>query len=211
MSSKILPARALTVAGILTVTVLGGASIAASAQTPPPTVARASGGWVVDAARNGDTRAAGVFIAHGADVDEGRDRDGTPLIVAAGNGDLTMARFLIGQGAEVDRSMRGDGNPLIAAAANGRIEMANYLIALGADVNAVVPDDETPLINAAREGHLDVVRRLVTAGADVNLAVPAKLSSGATEIRSPLSQYSGNIGAGCDHGKHKHGNTRFIL
>ena len=66
--------------------------------------------------------------------------------------------------------------------------MTDYLITLGADVNAVVPDDETPLINAAREGHLDIVRRLVTAGADVNLAVPVTLASGATEVRSPLSQ-----------------------
>jgi ankyrin repeat protein len=185
MPSKPAFARILITAGALTAIVLCGAAIQASAQTP---VARASGGWLVDTARTGDTRAAAVFIARGADVNTGRDHDGTPLIVAARNGDLVMARFLIEQGAEVDRQMKGDGNPLIAAAANGRLEMANYFIALGADVNAVVPDDETPLINAAREGHLDLVRQLVAAGADVNLAVPVTLNSGATEIRSPLSQ-----------------------
>ena len=186
MPSKTPYARALIVIGALTTTALAGVALQVSAQTATP--APASSGWVVDAARTGDIGAAEVFLAHGADVDEGRERDGTPLIVAARNGDLTMARFLVEQGARIDHPMKGDGNPLIAASANGRLEMADYLIGLGADVNAIVPDDETPLINAAREGHLAVVQRLVAAGADVNLAVPVTLASGATEVRSPLSQ-----------------------
>ncbi|WP_396595003.1 ankyrin repeat domain-containing protein [Brevundimonas sp. R86498] len=194
MLPKTLSARTsaprLVVAGVLTAAALGGIAIQASAQTSP--VARppalASGAWLVDAARNGDTRAAEVFIAHGADVDQGKPGDGTPLIVAARNGDMTMARFLVEQGAAVDRSLDGDGNPLINAAASGHLEMAKYLISSGANVNAVVPNDETPLINAAREGHLDLVQELVEAGADVNLAVPVTLRSGATEFRSPLSQ-----------------------
>lgn len=186
MPSKTPSARALIVIGALTATALTGVALKVSAQTATP--APASGAWVVDAARTGDTGAAEVFLAHGADVDAGRESDGTPLIVAARNGDLTMARFLVQQGAGIDRPMKGDGNPLIAAAANGRIEMTDYLIGLGADVDAVVPDDETPLINAARQGHLAVVQRLVAAGADVNLAVPVTLASGATEVRSPLNQ-----------------------
>ncbi|WP_426038605.1 ankyrin repeat domain-containing protein [Brevundimonas sp. DC300-4] len=189
MSPKTLSVRPLTTAGIVA-TLLCGVAIHASAQTsrPEPATLPASGAWVLDAARTGDVRAAEVFIAHGADVDAGREHDGTPLIMAARNGDLTMARFLIEHGAEIDRPMKGDGNPLIAAAASGHIEMADYLIGLGADVNAIVPDDETPLINAAREGHLSVVQRLVAAGADVNLAVPVTLASGGTEVRSPISQ-----------------------
>ena len=85
MPSKPLSARALIVVGALTATALGMA-VQVSAQTATP--APASSGWVVDAARTGDTAAAEVFLAHGADIDAGREGDGTALIVAARNCDL---------------------------------------------------------------------------------------------------------------------------
>lgn len=166
-------------------TVIGGMALNAAAQSVAPT---ASGGWLVDAARNRETEAARVFIAHGADVDHVRPGDGTPLIVAAAKGDIAMVRLLLEQDATVNKPAAGDGNPLIAAAAHGQTEVVDYLIAQGADVNAIVVDDETPLINAAREGRLETVRHLVAKGADVNLAVRVDLQSGGTELRSPLSQ-----------------------
>ncbi|WP_162938892.1 ankyrin repeat domain-containing protein [Brevundimonas naejangsanensis] len=165
--------------------VIGGMALNAAAQSVAPT---ASGGWLVDAARNSETEAARVFIAHGADVDHFRSGDGTPLIVAAAKGDIAMVRLLLEQDANVNKPAAGDGNPLIAAAAHGHTEVVDYLIAQGADVNAIVVDDETALINAAREGHLETVRHLVARGADVNLAVRVDLRSGGTELRSPLSQ-----------------------
>ena len=165
--------------------VVGAVALTAAAQTAVP---QASGSWLVDAARNRETEAARVFIAHGADVDHARTGDGTPLIVAAAQGDMAMVRLLMEQDASVNKPARGDGNPLIAAAAHGRTEVADYLIAHGADVNAVVIDDETPLINAAREGHMETVRLLVARGADVNLAVRVNLPEGRTELRSPLNQ-----------------------
>jgi len=162
-----------------------GLALSAVAQSVDPA---ASGGWLVDAARNSETEAARVFIGHGAEVDHVRSGDGTPLIVAAANGDMAMVRLLLEQGAEVDKPAAGDGNPLIAAAAHGQTEVVDYLIAQGADVDAIVVNDETPLINAAREGHLETVQHLVAKGADVNLAVRVDLQSGGTELRSPLSQ-----------------------
>lgn len=163
----------------------GGAGLSAMAQGAE---ARASGSWLVDAAKNNETAAARVFIDRGADVNHARSGDGTPLIVASAMGDMPMVRLLLDQGADVNKPVKGDGNPLIAAAAHGHDEVVDYLIAHGANVNAVVVGDETPLINAAREGRLDTVRRLVAKGADVNLTVRVQLLSGGAELRSPLSQ-----------------------
>jgi Ankyrin repeats (3 copies)/Ankyrin repeat len=176
-TAKFLSAAALA-------TIFGGLALSAAAQS----TARASGGWLVDAAQNRETAAAKVFIERGANVDHARAGDGTPLIVASAMGDMAMVRLLLQQGADVNKPAAGDGNPLIAAASHGHTEVVDYLIANGANVNAIVVNDETPLINAAREGRLETVRHLVARGADVNLAVKVDLQSGGTERRSPLNQ-----------------------
>ena len=142
---------------------------------------------LVDALVEGDQDAARALIRAGADPNEFRPGDGTPLIVAARQRNLPMARMLLEAGADPNKPAPGDGSPLIVAAAGGDVELLQVLVEAGADVNGYVWGDETPLINAAREGRLDAARYLIEQGADVNLAVDAPTLTGVV-TRSPLSE-----------------------
>ena len=142
-------------------------------------------GYLIEAVSEGDPKVIRRLISSGANVNQYRPGDGTPLVEAARLGDLPTARMLVRGGADVNLAAPGDGNPLIMAAAHRRLEMAQFLVAAGADVNAYVKFDETPLINAARSGDLALVRFLIDRGADPNLAVPSGNRPG--EMRSPLN------------------------
>lgn len=86
------------------------------------------------AAEQGNARAIGILLDHGADLHAQQIAGATPLHLAAGrSGDPEVVRLLLARGARVDALNRLRMTPLINAAATGRKEVVALLLAAGAD------------------------------------------------------------------------------
>ncbi len=109
------------------------------------------------------------LLQKGADVNEGRGVQRTPLHEAAMWGKTDMAKVLIEKGADVNAPDGLGDTPLMTAAGSGQIEMVKLLIQKGADVNARNKDQETALHKAAEYSlrNSEAVALLLQKGADV--------------------------------------------
>jgi ankyrin repeat protein len=119
----------------------------------------------VDAARRGDARVVGLFIAAGLDVN-GRDREGyLALAEAAGRGDLPMVQALLKAGARVDEPMGrfGHGRALGWAAAGGHEPVVRAMLAARPSRQTV----SRAFVAAASGGQVAMMTLLRDAGADL--------------------------------------------
>ena len=139
-------------------------------------------------ARSGNTAAAQVLIAHGADVNaRERWREQTALMWAAAQNQPAMVELLIEHGAEVDarsvvndwpRQVTGEPRrmyrpfggltPLLFAAREGCLECARALVAAGANIDLPDPKGVTALFLAIDNFHFDTAKLLIEAGANPN-------------------------------------------
>jgi hypothetical protein len=134
-----------------------------------------------EAARFGREELAALLIAHGADVNLGREPRGeTPLHLAAQYGHHAVAVVLVDRGADVNASTTFGRTPLHEAASglagtsdtDGRVEVATLLIARGANVNArergsgFTPLDQTTAGTAIPGANERLNKLLLEAGAN---------------------------------------------
>jgi ankyrin repeat protein len=110
----------------------------------------------------GKAEAAGLLLAHGADVDaRGRGwMTGTPLHSAASSDHTDVARMLLEAGAEPNAQQSGGWTPLHSAARNGNLELVGLLLACGADPAAENDDGSNVLALAEEGGGADVIERI---------------------------------------------------
>jgi ankyrin repeat protein len=83
----------------------------------------------------GQTKAAGLLIQHGAQVNQpsNNPQKVAPLHSAAAGQHLEIARMLLEAGADVNAVQEGGFTPLMSAAQNGQVEMVRLLLERGAD------------------------------------------------------------------------------
>ena len=123
---------------------------------------------LLDAVKDGDSRAAKAQLAKKADPNLA-DADGTTALHwSVENDDAELAQALIAAGARARVANRHGIAPLHLAATNGNATIVQRLIAAGADVNVATPGGETPLMLAARTGDPETVKALLTGGAVVD-------------------------------------------
>ena len=121
------------------------------------------------ASYKGNTGAARVLLAHGADANATNKFQRTPLCSAYhGGGHLDVMRLLLDNGAEVDVYYDSAGLLMHEASrhASGQA-VVQLLLQYKADVNARNHENETPLHHASRHGGADVVQLLLEHKADV--------------------------------------------
>jgi ankyrin repeat protein len=138
--------------------------------------------------RTSNVAAAGLLIAHGAQVNaRERWRDQSALMWAAAEAQPAMVRLLLRHGAVVDaRSLvnnwarqvtaeprmqarpSGGFTPLLYAARSGCLECAQLLIKAGANPNLTDPDGVSPLLESILNFHFDLAALLVRQGVDVD-------------------------------------------
>ncbi len=127
-------------------------------------------GELANAALYGDYAKVRQLLAQGADVNEGRGVQRTPLHQAVFSGFKDMVNILIGKGGDVN-SRDGNGDtPLMTALLTGRPEMMRLLIQKGANVNARNKRQETALHQAVASfiKNTEDILLLLQNGADVN-------------------------------------------
>jgi ankyrin repeat protein len=141
------------------------------------------------AAELDNSRAVGMLLAKGADLNI-RDRDGdTPLHSAIRSGSTRAANALIASGADVNSANSEGVRPLMIAATkqNGHY-LVSALLSRGAKINATDRSEDTALHYAAQAGNLQSVRVLLTAHAD-----PSRVDQRgctAEELAERFSQHS---------------------
>jgi ankyrin repeat protein len=123
---------------------------------------------LLDAVRSGNTQAARMLIAGGADVNAASPDGMTALHWAVRADDLPLVDRLLRAGAHADLANRLGVTPLELATTNGSAPMLKRLIAAGADPHALLPEGETLLMRAARTGRVDALKVLLAHGLDPN-------------------------------------------
>lgn len=151
---------------LCTVTLLGGALLAATPGDPP----------LADAAMRGDLDAVKRLLREGADVNAPHGDGMTALHWAAEQGNLEMVKTLLYAGANVDALTRiGNYTPLLLAAQAGQASVMKPLLDAGSDVNAATTTGGSlPIHFAAASGNTDAISVLLDAGADVNAREPLR-------------------------------------
>ena len=121
------------------------------------------------AAREGNTAAVRVLLAHGANIEHRGHNHITALMETIYSNRPQTARLLLEKGANIKPPTDSGDAPLLAAAAHAP-NVIPLLLAKGVSPNQRGPQGDTPLILAARFGHLDAIETLLRAGAKVNAA-----------------------------------------
>lgn len=128
----------------LTVGVSSLAMLSATRKSGVPPPKTTSDIWA--AAKAGDLKAIGRYLANGVAVDAvDPEHGGTPLVWAAVAGQSEAIELLIGRGANVNAAGQDGGTALIAAAFLGHEKAADVLVRHGANVNAANRSGSTPL------------------------------------------------------------------
>ncbi len=114
---------------------------------------------LINAVKNGDSKAVKAHIADGADL-EARDKGNmTALMIAAEKGYTEIVKILIYAGARVDSQDRFGCTSFFKAADKGHVEIVKILIATGA---AVETDSlEGLFVRAAHEDNTEMVKALL--------------------------------------------------
>ena len=147
---------------------LKGGEPVAEASQPKPSIVKAAGMSIHDAAEKGNIEVVKKHLADGADMNAKDKHGGTPLHRAALGGDKEIVELLITRGADVNTKSVSGGTALYVAVFNGRREITQLLIAKGADVNSKDNRGGTSLHSAAWHGHKEIAELLIAEGADVN-------------------------------------------
>lgn len=111
----------------------------------------------------GQTEAAEVLLAHGADPNKpsANEMNVTPLHSAvADGGNTAIAKMLIAAGADVNVTQRHGWTPLHGAAASGAVEIVRLLLARGADPHATHDGGATALDLAREKDHSEAAALL---------------------------------------------------
>ena len=90
------------------------------------------------AAYNGDINRVKEELDKGANVDEGRSSDKTPLAYASLKGDINIVKLLLDKGADVNAICFAGWTPLSMAASRGRTDVMTLLVERGADVDRAI-------------------------------------------------------------------------
>jgi len=123
----------------------------------------------LEAARQGNSTAVGLFIDAGINV-EARDGAGqTALMTATLTNQLETVKVLLAKGADPDAKDKYGGTALMTAAWKGNKEIALALLESGVELNAKATNGMTALMFAAWENHSEISRVLLEKGADPEL------------------------------------------
>jgi ankyrin repeat protein len=117
---------------------------------PPPSKSNVPPGFLHEACRTGDERAARVAVARGAAVDavEGEYAE-QPIHIACKHGHFTLAYWLVAQGAAPDAKTVGGYAPIHYATFFRRFKIAQWLVtAHGISLATPSDDGATPLHSA---------------------------------------------------------------
>jgi uncharacterized protein len=139
---------------------------------------------LIDAARNGDSKAVRALITQKADVKAAEGDGTTALHWASYRDDAESADLLLRAGANVNAANDLGATPLWLASLNGSAAMVRRLLQGGANPNATLLSGETPVMVASRAGNGDVVELLLARGANVN----ARGARGQTALMWAVSQ-----------------------
>ncbi len=124
---------------------------------------------LVDAAMNGDLKAARTLVRQTADVNAAEPDGMTALHWAAQRRDLEMTNLLLNAGADFSITNRTGAKPLYLAAVNGDAAVIARLLDAGEDANAVLTaEGETVLMLTSYTGNPAAVKLLLDRGADAN-------------------------------------------
>lgn len=144
---------------------------------------------LVDAGKNGDSRATRALLEQGEDANQA-DADGsTALHWACYRDDLESAEMLIRAGANVDAATDLGVTALWAASQNGSVAMVGRLLEAGAKPNTALLLGETPVMVAARSGYPEVVELLLSKGGEVN----ARAGRGQTALMWAAAQSHSDV------------------
>jgi ankyrin repeat protein len=123
---------------------------------------------LLSAVSSGDTQAASLALANGANANCSDANGITPLAIAANDGFLAIASILVNKNAVVDQGSDAKclSTPLWFASYTGQDQLVSYLASKGANLQSTGGClNETPLQIAARFGHTSTMTLLQNLGA----------------------------------------------
>ena len=123
---------------------------------------------LVDAARDGDTKAAIALIDAGADVNAPSADKSTALLWAIHRDDGVLVERLLKAHANVTLANEYGASPISEAAGVADTAIIDKLLKAGADANAPGADGQTPLMILARTSNTAAAELLIRHGANVN-------------------------------------------
>ncbi|PKL23462.1 MAG: hypothetical protein CVV47_14590 [Spirochaetae bacterium HGW-Spirochaetae-3] len=121
--------------------------------------------------RDGDTKAAELFIESGFPPDI-REKTGVPMLcLAARHKHLSIVELLLEHGADIDVQSDDRGySPLMDAAQQGDGRLLRYLLDKGANTDLQSKDGQTAIVLAVGRSDADIVEALLSGGADPDIA-----------------------------------------
>lgn len=120
-----------------------------------------SGEELVQAAREGNIRAARILLEAGADANANdRKHQSSALMWAAHEGHTDVMNLLIENGADVDEQRSTGETALWFTAQKGQLEAMKILVNHGADINVVSREDKSALDIASQNGYQEIVHYL---------------------------------------------------
>ncbi len=120
---------------------------------------------LIDAVKNGDSKAVRSLLEHHADINATEADGFTALHWAAQRDNLEIADLLLNAGANVKAASRFNITPLSLACTNGDAALIDRFLKAGADPNATSEQGQTALMTAALTGKIDAVKLLLVRGA----------------------------------------------
>lgn len=123
---------------------------------------------LIQAVKDGDSRAVRELLEHQADVNARQGDGATALHWAAHRNNPEIAELLIRAGALVNTTNDFGVTPLWVAATTGSASMVVKLLQAGGDPNLAPMTGGTPLMIAARQGNVAAVDSLLAHGGDAN-------------------------------------------
>lgn len=163
---------------------------------------------LIDAVKNGDSKAVRSLLEHHADINATEADGFTALHWAAQRDNLEIADLLLNAGANVKAASRFNITPLSLACTNGDAALIDRFLKAGADPNATSEQGQTALMTAALTGKTDAVKLLLVRGAKVNTKEPWKgqtalmwaASEGNTDAAGMLIEFGAEVNAKSNSG-----------
>ncbi|MCJ1346152.1 hypothetical protein MMC31_004366, partial [Peltigera leucophlebia] len=116
------------------------------------------------AAAKGHSRALGLLLGQGANIEALTESRSTPLHVSATLGCVKVLQMLLEKGANIEATDKKGRTPLYSAVAHGHVEIVQILLDKGANGKAEDDGRQTPLHSAAFYGKVEIVQMLLEKG-----------------------------------------------